>query len=320
MGKKRDRDGQTARKAPTEAEEVVEFVEGQQPKFGQRLVSNEKEIRDKAVKAVSGYLKGAHSISTLELAKIWKQLYYCFWHSDKPKVQRDLADQLAGLVYVVPPAQTMPFVRTFWEMMAREWHGIDRIRLDKYYVLMRSFLAACFGWLRQAGWKTDSASELAAAVGEATLNPRAPVGLRYFMLDTLEPSLVRAISEPNAEALPSASLLAFYEPYLVLLGAAPDEAMLKRAIKGVIEPLLPKGEGAAEGEEEVRRDRTPLRTRFVTSSFSLALAGASTPTTALTPSRTFSGRRGGGGAAAGRAGRAGGAALRPRLRQVHPRA
>ena len=70
-------------------------MSGPAPKFGQALASNDKEVRDKAIKSLERYLRKAHDIDELEVRKIWKALFYCFWHSDKPKVQADLAERLA---------------------------------------------------------------------------------------------------------------------------------------------------------------------------------------------------------------------------------
>ena len=39
----------------------------------------DKETRDQAVKALTRYLKRSHDIEELELAKIWKALFYCMW-------------------------------------------------------------------------------------------------------------------------------------------------------------------------------------------------------------------------------------------------
>ena len=48
---------------------------GPQPKFGQALASNDKEVREKAVKALERYLRRAHDIDELELRKIWRALW-----------------------------------------------------------------------------------------------------------------------------------------------------------------------------------------------------------------------------------------------------
>ena len=105
----KQREKEAAFVQPPRREEIA--LASPQPKFGQALGSSDKEVREKAVKALQGYLQRASDIEELELRKIWKALFYCFWHSDKPKVQRDLAEQLAGLLHMVPPEQAMPFAR-----------------------------------------------------------------------------------------------------------------------------------------------------------------------------------------------------------------
>lgn len=84
---------------------------------------------------------------------MWKGLFYCFWMSDKPLVQHELADRLSmaslplplrhwcattlltdmcvcvcpgGLIHVLDSDRMLMFVRAFWETMAREWTGRGR--------------------------------------------------------------------------------------------------------------------------------------------------------------------------------------------------
>ena len=109
----------------------------------------DKVVRDKAVLALERYLRSAHDMTELEMRKIWKALFYCFWHSDKPKVQADLAERLAALVHVMPQGQAWPFVRVFWSTMCREWTLIDRLRLDKFYMLMRRWSQGILKVIRQ---------------------------------------------------------------------------------------------------------------------------------------------------------------------------
>jgi len=46
----------------------------------------------------------------------------------------------------------------FMRTMQREWHGIDRLRLDKFLVLVRCFVRALFGHLRSSGWCASPSS------------------------------------------------------------------------------------------------------------------------------------------------------------------
>lgn len=62
------------------------------------------------------------------------------WHSDKRTTQADLAERLAGLLHAMPAPKRPLFARVFWSTMMREWSSVDRLRLDKFYILCRKSL------------------------------------------------------------------------------------------------------------------------------------------------------------------------------------
>lgn len=63
---------------------------------------------------------------------------------------------MAGIVLLYSTGKGgLEFVAAFYETMEREWGGIDRLRLDKFYMLMTSFLAATFGMLSREHWKEE---------------------------------------------------------------------------------------------------------------------------------------------------------------------
>ena len=148
--------------------------------------TGEKHIRDKAVASLSKFLSNGQvkageeeqalavgdldwskewpvdkRLAPLEMAKLWKGIFFCssaspspelsttladppylrlgFWMSDKPLVQQALASSLAGLVLDVRPKDrkagrverfraAMTYLRGFWEATVREWSGLDRLR------------------------------------------------------------------------------------------------------------------------------------------------------------------------------------------------
>ena len=49
---------------------------------------SDKKVRDKAVIVLSKWFAQQSSLSDDDHLKIWKALYYCFWMSDKPAVQK----------------------------------------------------------------------------------------------------------------------------------------------------------------------------------------------------------------------------------------
>jgi ribosomal RNA-processing protein 1 len=73
-------------------------------KIAQKLASNEPKIRDRAVKKLTKWLSArsastATSFSKDEMLRLWKGLYYCFWMSDKPLVQEELAENIGKLIH-----------------------------------------------------------------------------------------------------------------------------------------------------------------------------------------------------------------------------
>lgn len=89
-------------------------------------------------------------LPALEMRRLWKGLFFCFWMSDKPLVQQRLASDLAGIILDIDPQGSdtqvdggrqaggeasvdrldcaLDFVAGFWEALVREWNGIDRLR------------------------------------------------------------------------------------------------------------------------------------------------------------------------------------------------
>jgi ribosomal RNA-processing protein 1 len=97
----------------------------------------------------------ASSLSPLDVLKLWKGLFYALWMCDRPLPQQALAQDLADLIYVLPDRPdgqeevvVVAWLRGFWATMAREWTGIDVLRLDKFLLLVRRVLGASLAWMK----------------------------------------------------------------------------------------------------------------------------------------------------------------------------
>ena len=231
----------------------------------------DKEVRDKAVKALERYLRTAHDISESEVRKIWKALFYCFWHSDKPKVQADLAERLACLVHAMPVEKAWLFARVFWATMTREWTTIDRLRLDKFYMLMRKSLAQQLRRAGRARWGDEEVEPLAEMLGGTggPIEPKAPPGVKYFLCDNFLPSLKDALLDSAggggggsskrkaskvALLLSEDAFLVLLDPFLRLLGFAEDDGVLRRCVDGVVQPLLAGDDDEEPDDDEEEAD------------------------------------------------------------------
>merc|ERR1740139_1702997 len=216
--------------------------------FGQRLASNDKDTRDKAVKTLARYLKSGPTLEEIDLAKIWKALFYCMWHADKPKVQNELAERLGSLVHAVPGSKATLFAKTFFAMMMREWPNIDRLRLNKYYTLLKCMLKNSLRQLQLAGWPAGGVESFAEILRLGPFCSRSPPGLRYWLVDNLVPTLVAELKpETRSEVV-----MALLEPLFLALGAAVDPHSLRRtteAVDALLEALSPEAEAEAMEDE-----------------------------------------------------------------------
>lgn len=67
---------------------------------------------------------------------------------------------LTLLPHMPPPSNLLPqtgwlYYHCFVRTMRREWFGIDRLRLDKFMMLMRKVFAALLRQLQQHQWCVD---------------------------------------------------------------------------------------------------------------------------------------------------------------------
>ncbi|WFD32501.1 hypothetical protein MSPP1_003549 [Malassezia sp. CBS 17886] len=100
------------------------------------LSSTEKRVRDRAIRSLAAFLlqsthRGGLTIPPLELSRLWKGIFYCYWMSDKPLVQQALAQELAGLVLAVAgaapagPEPTLPGKQAAAGAHAREGRATE---------------------------------------------------------------------------------------------------------------------------------------------------------------------------------------------------
>ncbi|KAJ7070867.1 nucleolar protein,Nop52-domain-containing protein [Mycena amicta] len=215
------------------------------PPFAKSLASNDKKTRDKAVKSLATFLSmdEREPISKSDMDKLWKGIFYCFWMSDKPLVQQALASDLAELLLTTSStASALSFLSGFWEAIVREWNGIDRLRLDKYYMLVRRVVNATFRLLAREDWEAsacDSYNEMLTREG-GPLCPndiRVPSGLAYHLADVYLEELDKAVATTDPPSLP-APLSTLLSPFISLAAQTPTSTTYKRIQSEVFAPLF----------------------------------------------------------------------------------
>lgn len=170
-----------------------------------------------------------------ELKKIWKGLFYCVWHSDKAPVQADLISRLAGILESLDLDVALTFFKVFLSTLRREWGGIDRLRLDKFYLLLRQFLVKVFVVLQKRKWDEEIVGKFTDALVERALlasDEYPALGINLHLMDILLEELRKF------QPLSAGTFRLMLEPCFSTIASAPDKSLLRRIKERVFDPLL----------------------------------------------------------------------------------
>ncbi|KAI0720137.1 Nop52-domain-containing protein [Fomitopsis betulina] len=216
------------------------------PPLAKYLASTDKKTRDKATKQLASFLSepSRDGLPQAEMAKLWKGIFYCFWMSDKPLVQQALASDIAEiLLNVTSTPFALDFLQGFWEATVREWSGIDRLRIDKYYMLVRRFVNASFRLLLRDEWESGSCERYNGILTRrgAPLCPediRVPTSLAYHLADIYLEELEKVLGTSSESSPPPAPLSTLLDPFVALAARAPTKVTYERIESALLEPLF----------------------------------------------------------------------------------
>ncbi|KAI1793170.1 Nop52-domain-containing protein [Ganoderma leucocontextum] len=237
------------------------------PPLGKYLASTDKKTRDKAIKNLTAFLSdpAGDALPKSEMAKLWKGVFYCFWMSDKPLVQQALATEIAGILLDVSSVSvSLAFLRGFWESTVKEWNSIDRLRIDKYYMLVRRFVNASFRLLIREGWDAAAVKEynsiLTGRGGPlCSDDSRVPTSLAYHLADVYLEELDKALGSSPVDTPLPAPLSTILAPFLALSARTPTAITLQRIQSALLEPLV-TALSTRQGSDEPSRKRLRLST------------------------------------------------------------
>jgi ribosomal RNA-processing protein 1 len=100
--------------------------------------------------------------------------------SDKREIQNELSEALADSVHQMPLANQMGYLKGFWSIMAMEWNGIDRLRLNKYYFAMKRFLFHGIKYSSNSNWSNLKELMQVLPIKE---KEKIPDGIRLFVIE-----------------------------------------------------------------------------------------------------------------------------------------
>uniref|UniRef100_A0A7N5KKX2 Ribosomal RNA processing 1B n=1 Tax=Ailuropoda melanoleuca TaxID=9646 RepID=A0A7N5KKX2_AILME len=228
--------------------------------FAQRLASHEKGIRDRAVKKLRQYIsvktqRETGGFSQEELLKIWKGLFYCMWVQDEPLLQEELANTISQLVHVVNNSEAQHlFIQTFWQTMNREWKGIDRLRLGKYYMLIRLVLRQSFEVLKRHGWEESRIKLFLDVLMKEILHPesQSPNGVKFHFIDIY----LDELSKVGGKELLADQNLKFIDPFCKIAAKTKDQTLVQTIARGVLEVIVDQSPFGPEETLEERKTQS----------------------------------------------------------------
>ncbi|XP_014510234.2 ribosomal RNA processing protein 1 homolog isoform X1 [Vigna radiata var. radiata] len=206
-----------------------------------QLACCNKTTREKALRLLlkSWLPSQSQPLSNDDAKKLWKGLFYCMWHSDKPLIQADLVDRLSSLLLSLHLPLSVQYFSIFLLTMRREWSGIDALRLDKFYLLIRRFVSKFFSLLKTNSWDLQLVESLMGVFDEGTFsaqeNKAHGNGVNYHIATVFLEELRSFLP------LKQQVLEVLLKPFISALGRVHDKVLVGKIRSGVFELLLKNG-------------------------------------------------------------------------------
>jgi len=219
--------------------------------FAQKLAANEPWVRDKAVKKLKKWFGAKHEpFEDAEMMKIWKGLYYCFWMSDKPLVQEELAENISSFVSCFQNTESsLVFLKSFLKTFGREWFGIDRWRTDKFMMFTRRFLRHTFRFVAAKEWEKELVDKVVEIFRtDLVLCPIADTSLGFQLHFT--DVFLEEIAKVGGEELDEGVLEMFLAPYVEVVRAGEDARFRDHVVERIFNHLIRQSDPGIQWQME----------------------------------------------------------------------
>eukprot|EP00588_Corethron_pennatum_P010993 CAMPEP_0194271306 /NCGR_PEP_ID=MMETSP0169-20130528/5133_1 /TAXON_ID=218684 /ORGANISM="Corethron pennatum, Strain L29A3" /LENGTH=730 /DNA_ID=CAMNT_0039013631 /DNA_START=262 /DNA_END=2454 /DNA_ORIENTATION=+ len=168
---------------------------------------------------------------------------------------------------------------TFLRTVAREWPGLDRHRLDKFYTLVRLVLRECYQYLRSRGWPAGLVTLFNEVIYDDALQGSSD-GARLHLVDVALDEIARASAglrdhapahgeedadggDDDASGLPpprevdTGVFLLLLEPYLYAAQTDPSAPLHRRVVERILAGFLTHHGPASERAARQAADGVP---------------------------------------------------------------
>ncbi|KAA8588466.1 hypothetical protein FQN60_001660, partial [Etheostoma spectabile] len=202
--------------------------------FAQRLASNEKPIRTKAIKKLRKYINVRSRNPTGgftgdELLKLWKGLFYCLWMQDKPLLQEELSNQISTLIH------------SFCDI---DGPCMRRKAIVSTNELVRFMFRQTFEMLKRKHWESCVIGRFVELLTTQLLQSTsgAPSGLQFHILDLYMTELAAVGS---AELTADQNLI-FIQPFCKTAAKTKDRSLFSAICNSIFSTIIDQAPFAIE--------------------------------------------------------------------------
>merc|ERR1719422_1138774 len=188
------------------------------------------------------------------MMRLWKGLYYCYWMSDKPLVQEELAENMSSFISSFKSKESsIVFIKSFLATFGREWFGIDRWRVDKFMMFTRRFLRSIFKFISKYDWQDDLLREVTDLFEkDVILSPQSKcnIGFKLHVTDVFLEELAKVANEQLA----SEKLELILKPFLVAVKTCDEDRYRKHVVERIFKHLLRQSDPGIKWQDEEFED------------------------------------------------------------------
>ena len=193
--------------------------------------------------------------------RLWKGLFYCYWMSDKPLVQEELAESISSMVAIFQTTQnSLGFIRAFAKTFQREWNRVDRWRMDKTMMFVRRFLRHSLKLVANTEWEEvllEAFVEVVRKEVVLTDPANASLGFQLHFTDVF----LEEVAKVGGEGLPAKVVGKLVQPWVELVATSTDLRLIEHTEERIFNHLLRQSDpgikyqmeedGLEEEDEEV---------------------------------------------------------------------
>ncbi|KAK6784066.1 hypothetical protein RDI58_017520 [Solanum bulbocastanum] len=212
------------------------------------LAACNASIRSKAFAHLQTWLITQTQIDDDDMKKLWKGLFYCLWHSDKAPAQALLINRICSMVKTLDFGLCLHYFSAFLITLRREWNGIDHLRLDKFYLLIRKFLRSVFELMRKYDWNLEimgKCTEILENNAFLATDKLLGHGVNYHIASVFLDELKGCFIPVQDDVV-----VCLFKPFLSVLGKSEDKIMVGKVKNCVFEELLKIGRSLLERRKE----------------------------------------------------------------------